>query len=468
MPNPYHVKKGSPEGGQFTSNDRGTTAGSDQNYADRGSLFARREEQDKRLKAVKVLKDAAKQDTIVTAARSAAGLNALKKDDVVEFAKPMPDELDKAGKSVRMKILEDRGDRVLVEDQVGMEIKPTRVVAKADLKPAGNAVDAVEEDRKSLADRYDREAATTNDWRKANNLRQAAKNVRSGSGALGPDAKKAAEMEGITYGFLSEEGVKRAFSRRGQGGLVAQEIAKQDPNKGNSSQERENNARRAMGLTDQQVKDHFAGSGLQDNNWSPERLAKAKSQLKQTYADKATLKNTPANKIRIEQSEAASQAAGKREDEAIAKRRKAKGLPLWGGETDSDVKFMKSPEMQKKLKKDIAILDQYAGPLPEKKQPRPGAPEINARPANNLYQEHGRKSKDEPGDWSRKATDETIRQSIIDPKTGKPAEPKAKRQVSSPAREAFIKKNGRKPNPAESQLVGLQDYMIRHPKKKGK
>lgn len=64
--NPYHVKAGSSEGGQFTSNDRGTTAGSDRPRADPKTGLAR---------GTKSLNDTGKAaDTAGTAARKAAGL----------------------------------------------------------------------------------------------------------------------------------------------------------------------------------------------------------------------------------------------------------------------------------------------------------------------------------------------------------------------------------------------------------
>jgi hypothetical protein len=60
----------------------------------------------------------------------------VKVGDTVEFAHPGPDEVGKDGKQIPMKVLEDRGDRILVEDQIsGFNIKPTHVVSKADLKP---------------------------------------------------------------------------------------------------------------------------------------------------------------------------------------------------------------------------------------------------------------------------------------------------------------------------------------------
>jgi hypothetical protein len=59
-----------------------------------------------------------------------------KPGDIVMFSNPV----NAAEEKHRMKILEDRGNRVLVEDQVNMNILPTTVLLKSDIKPVGSQV----------------------------------------------------------------------------------------------------------------------------------------------------------------------------------------------------------------------------------------------------------------------------------------------------------------------------------------
>ena len=73
--------------------------------------------------------------------RGNMGTPIIKVGDTVEFANPMPNEMQD-GKSIKMKVLEDRGDRVLVEYQVPMGIKPTGNVSKEHLKPPLSGVES--------------------------------------------------------------------------------------------------------------------------------------------------------------------------------------------------------------------------------------------------------------------------------------------------------------------------------------
>lgn len=97
--NPYHRPAGSPNssGGEFTSAPGSAGGGADK---------------------------------VEAAARKGAGLHeSVQVNDVVEFVNPQPDEIMPNGLSVRMRVLEVNGDRVLVEFDVPMGVKPTSVVS---------------------------------------------------------------------------------------------------------------------------------------------------------------------------------------------------------------------------------------------------------------------------------------------------------------------------------------------------
>jgi hypothetical protein len=58
----------------------------------------------------------------------------IQSGSIVIFRRPNPDELDRDGKQIPMKVLEVNGERVKVEAIVNMEIRPCYVHLLSELK----------------------------------------------------------------------------------------------------------------------------------------------------------------------------------------------------------------------------------------------------------------------------------------------------------------------------------------------
>jgi hypothetical protein len=60
-------------------------------------------------------------------------MSGIRVGSLVVFREPNPDELDKDGKQVPMKVIELNGDRALVEALVALPVRPQSVHPVADL-----------------------------------------------------------------------------------------------------------------------------------------------------------------------------------------------------------------------------------------------------------------------------------------------------------------------------------------------